>query len=155
MLSRADQELANAFRQLLVEEGLSPEEFAARYATEEGDPDSSTLRRWAYDSPTRMTSSVRGFFRRIVRELAGEEPEASGPPDPDGASARWPEPEPEDPEDVKAYLSFFGAEAEAFRRMAKRLPLSDLAKGCLDDARAEDMPEAHFAILYDRLAHLL
>ena len=71
------------------------------------------------------------------------------------AEPRWPEPEPTDPEDVKAYLTFFGAEADAFRRMSRRLPLSDLAKGCLDDAREENMPDEHFAILYDRLAHLL
>ena len=74
---------------------------------------------------------------------------------PEVEELKWPEPELDDPDDVKQYLTFFGAEADAFRRMAKRLPLSDLAKGCLEDAREENMPDEHFAILYDRLAHLL
>lgn len=163
MPTPADSGLVASFRRVFTETGLSPEDFAERYANQPGDPSSSTIRRWAIgEPPTRMTGEVRTFFRRIVQEESG--PEGSrviakggrrgvhgvGP-----SESRWPDPEPGDPADVKQYLTFFGAEADAFRRMAKRLPLSDIAKGCLEDARAEDMPEEHFAILYDRLAHLL
>lgn len=141
-----------AFRAAFAAQPLSPEEFAEEHGLVVSG---ATVRRWVRgDLPTRMTSDVREAFREYLNGSAGSLHE----PAPATAAAggpRWPDVEPDDPEDVKAYLTFFGAEAEAFRRMSKRLPLSDLAKGCLDDAREEGMSDRSFGILYDRLAHLL
>lgn len=70
-------------------------------------------------------------------------------------SRQWPDPQPGDPQDVREYLTFFGADPEGFRRMARHLSLADLAKAALQTALDEDMPGASFEILYARLRHLL
>lgn len=126
----------------------------------------ATVRRYAENyQPSRLTSSARQAMQEYLRSLGVNWQETTGNrewaraalqrAEELGSELMWPDPEPDDPDDVRQLLAFFSAGPEGFRRMARHIPLSDLAKAALKTAIDDGMPDDHFQRLYARLKHLL